>query len=268
MIDLEQYEEALFPVTEVAIPMPVTSNGELHLETNYGDDSKFKMIVREDTNAPISVMSADYRLISNRELLEAALPMIDQYGGVIPSPNNNADIEVNRVFGNARSQFAFDFPQREVKVGNDIVHPRITLINSYDGTKRVGFRYGAYRLVCSNGLTIGKASTETYMHIGKNTELNNIEEIIKKVFMNMDSMIEGGFAPMTEMKMLATDINKFVAQFPKQYQDDVTAQLTSTNAWEVYNAGTYVTSHLMDRGNEATHNLERDIFRFVTSKAS
>ena len=264
MIDLEQYEEALFDVAEYPIPNP----GGSGLFSAHNEVSKFKMIVREDTEQPISVMSADYRLISNRELLEAALPMIDQYGGVIPSPNNNADIEVNRVFGNARSQFAFDFPEREVKIGHDIVHPRITLINSYDGTKRVGFRYGAYRLVCSNGLTIGKASTETYMHIGKNTELNNIEEIIKKVFMNMDSMIEGGFAPMTEMKMLATDINKFVAQFPKQYQDDVTAQLTSTNAWEVYNAGTYVTSHLMDRGNEATHNLERDIFRFVTSKAS
>jgi hypothetical protein len=267
MIDITQYDNALFPVEEYPIPTPDVDVG-FGFNTNPHGDSQFKMIVRQDTGEPISVMSKDYRLISNRELLEAALPMIDQYGGVIPAPNNDADIEVNRVFGNARSQFAFDFPQREVKVGNDIVHPRITLINSYDGTKRVGFRYGAYRLVCSNGLTIGKSSTETYMHIGQNTPLNDIEEIIRKVFMNMDSMIEGGFQPMLEQKLLHADINKFVQQFPKQYQDEVTAQLTSTNAWDVYNAGTYVCSHLMDRSNESTHNLEREIYRFVMRKAS
>ena len=68
--------------------------------------------------------------------------------------------------------------------------------------------------------------------------------------------------------MNGVDYSQKLAATREQYQDDVTAQLTSTNAWEVYNAGTYVTSHLMDRGNEATHNLERDIFRFVTSKAS
>ena len=257
MIDLGQYEDALFPVSEHNVRNPMT-----------GDESQFKMIVRDNTNIPISVMSKDYRLISNRELLEAALPLIDQYGGVIPAPNNKADIEVNRVFGNARSQFAFDFPEREVKVGNDIIHPRITLMNSYDGTKRVGFRYGAYRLVCSNGLTIGKSSTETYMHLGADTPLNNIEEIMRKVFANMNDMIEGGFSPMVEKRMLASDINKFVAQFPKQFQDDVTGQLASSNAWEVYNAGTYVTSHIMDRSHEATHNLEREIYKFVMRKVA
>jgi len=273
MLNIDQYENSLFPVKEVPIEKPFFApNGSIEYGTQgakawFGDDdnakSKFKMIVRHDTMEPISVMSADYRLITNRELLESALPLIDQYGGVIPSPNNKADIEINRVFGNARSQFAFDFPEREVKIGNDIVHPRITLMNSYDGTKRVGFRYGAYRLVCSNGLTIGKSSTEMYMHIGKDTPLNNIEQIIQRVFVNMNDMIEGGFQPMVNSTMLATDINKFVAHFPKQFQDEVTAQLTSTNVWDVYNAGTYVLSHSMDRSKESVHNLERDIYRFA-----
>lgn len=278
MINLEEYEDALFDVREVPIERPFFApNGKVEYNTIgakafFGNDdnqkSKFKMIVRHDTMEPISVMSKDYRLISNRELLESALPLIDTYGGVIPSPNNKADIEVNRVFGNARSQFAFDFPEYKINIGDDIVHPRITLINSYDGTKRVGFRYGAYRLVCSNGLTIGKSSTETYMHIGKDTPLDNIEGIIQRVFTNMNDMIKGGFQPMTERRMLATDINKFVAHFPKQFQDEVAAQLTNTNAWEVYNAGTYVLSHSMDRSKEAVHNLEREIYRFVMSKAA
>ncbi len=257
MLDISQYEEALFPVSSEPVRNPMT-----------GADTQFNMIVRTDTDVPISVMSSDYRLITNRELLEAALPLIDQYGGVIPSPNNKADIEINRVFGNARSQFAFDFPERKITIGKDIVHPRITLMNSYDGTKRVGFRYGAYRLVCSNGLTIGKSSTEMYMHIGKDTPLNDIESIIQRVFVNMNDMIEGGFKPMTEKTMLATDINKFVAHFPKQYQDEVTSQLTDSNAWSVYNAGTYVLSHSMDRSKESIHNLEREIYKFVMRKVA
>ena len=138
-------------------------------------------------------------------------------------------------------------------------------MNSYDGTKRVGFKYGAYRLVCSNGLTIGKASTEMYMHIGKDTPLNDISRIVDTVFEKLTDTVENGFSPLTEKKMKLEDIEKFIKLFPKRYQDEVVKQINSKIAWDIYNAGTYVTSQVMKRENEATHKLEGDIYRFVAS---
>ena len=265
MIDLSLYENALFDVDEKIIAL--NSDGVVGSEFE-GEQTGYKMLVRSDTNEPISVMSTDYKLVTNKELLEAALPLIDQYGGVVPEPNINKELEISRVFGNARSMFAFDFPNHTVEIANnDILHPRITLINSYDGSKRVGFRYGAYRLVCSNGMTVGSYQQEQFLHLNSTAQLDNLGDLVKNVFENMESAVEG-FRSMTEQKLSMKDVNNFVKLFPQRMRGEVYGQLKSGNAWDVYNAGTYVTTHLMDRNAESTHKLERDIVRYVERKAA
>jgi len=269
MIDISSYEDAMFGVKEVDIPMPIMPNGHYIFDSYAGESSGRKMIVREDTGKPISVMSNDYKLISNKQLLEAALPMIDKYGGVVPSGNIKGDVEMSRVFGDARSIFPFDFPDTEVKIANgDYLHPRITLINSYDGTKRVGFKYGAYRLVCSNGLTIGQASTEQYMHLGSNTQLDDIGAIVQNVINKMQEMLGEHFGSMVDKHMKMNDITKMVNMFPQSLRGEVYAQIKTQDAWNVYNAGTYALSHLMDRSKESVHHLDRDIYKFIKRNAA
>ena len=53
----------------------------------------------------------------------------------------------------------------EVKEG-DVVNPQIEYFNSYDGSWSEKFIFGAYRVVCSNGLTVGeKFAMETARHV-------------------------------------------------------------------------------------------------------
>ncbi|MBT6047990.1 MAG: DUF932 domain-containing protein [Candidatus Scalindua sp.] len=267
MIDIANYEDVIFPVTEVPIPLPQMPNNSYILDSGYGDDSQFKMIVREDTGEPISVMSKDYRLVSNQDLLMAALPHLNKFGAVMA--NDDLEMRSNHVFGNARSQFSFDFPLSEIAIAKgDDLHPRLTLINSYDGTKRVGFKYGAFRLVCSNGMMIGDAKTETYMHIGARTELDDIGNIIERAVGNMQEMLGEKFGPLLEQNLEMHKISKLIEMFPKVHRGPMYAQIQSQNAWDVYNAVTFMTTHMMDSNKESTHKLESDAYRFIKRNAA
>lgn len=268
MLDILQYNEVLFPVIEVPIMKPrFHDTGDFIIDSSVKDPSQFKMIVRQDTMEPISVMSKDYRLVSNQDLLMAALPHLEKYGAVMA--NDNLEMESNHIFGNARSQFSFDFPLSEMAITKgDTLHPRLTLINSYDGTKRVGFKYGAFRLVCSNGMMIGDAKTETFMHIEATTELDDIGNIIERAVGNMQEMLGDKFGEMLQTNMQMHHISKLVEMFPKMHRGEVMSQIQSENAWDVYNAVTYATTHLMDAGKESTHKLESDAYRFIKRVAA
>ena len=124
--------DSYFPVKEVPATM-VNKKGEL----SYIGSTGYKFIVREDTGKILSCMSKDYKLVTNKEIINYAEPIVNKRGGKFKEAE---------IFGNgARSIMKWHFPKEKVKVSkDDILHPEIMIKNSYDGTIGVNVVAGAF----------------------------------------------------------------------------------------------------------------------------
>jgi len=90
-------EQSLFPVKEVpAIGIPLVGKG-----TETYDNTGYKFIVREDTNDVLSCVSTEYQLVTNQEVMDKALPIIERMKGTVD--------EVKTFSQGARTNWVFKF---------------------------------------------------------------------------------------------------------------------------------------------------------------
>jgi len=241
-------------------------------ESDFGiQNSKYKMIMREDTNEVISVVTEDYQLLTNKALIETAMPVIKDRGGILK--------EV-KVFGNARSRFAFDFPDHKTTIGKmlngkpDVVTPRITLKNSYDSTLAASIIGGLLRLVCTNGMTVEDAIIrKKNKHIVWNPYLvDNIEQQIDDTMDHMDQLFNVDLKVLYDTELDPNDIAALVAMFPTKSMEKMVQYISDPknsmkNYWDLLNAATYTTSHVLNRDAESTHLAELGIYPTVMKLA-
>ena len=116
-----------FPVKEIPVMYDVvkTTNGKKH-----DVDSGYKLIVREDTNDVLSCVTNSYKLVTNKEIMQKASPILK---------NQGAHLEEMRIFGNgARTKYKYRFPDTKVEIATgDFVNPEVIINNSYDGSTEV-----------------------------------------------------------------------------------------------------------------------------------
>ena len=243
-------QEAMFPVVEVpAIGAP--ENGK------EIDASGYKFIVREDTGEVLSCMTDNYRLVKNETIIKAAEPIINRYKGKIK--------EVN-VFGNGHStHMSWHFPNHLVKIGkNDEMTPEIVIGNSYNGTVGVNIIAGAFRLVCSNGLVIGiVASKYKNKHIQSNISLDDFDGVISETMDKTKLIFKEEFPILQGTEFKDKHIINFLKMFPIQANEMVTQALIANRPksfWDLFNVGTNVLSHHMNRNAQATHGIEGKLY--------
>ena len=114
-----------------------------------------RWIVNQETGRQISQVSERYTLVKNRELVQ---PIVEHFGA-------NALTSL-RIFGKS---YAYTFETgRNFNFGDgDDVKERLVVVNSYDKSKSFRFMFGAFRMVCSNGLYTGHAVINyRKIHIG------------------------------------------------------------------------------------------------------
>ncbi len=96
--------------------------------------------------------SEDYKLVQHSELAEAfeeAISRVPEFG--------KPAVVTRLPYNGGRMVREYFFPDIEVEIeGKDFVCPRVSLTNGHDKWVAVGMIFGAFRLVCSNGLTVGK----------------------------------------------------------------------------------------------------------------
>ena len=138
-------KDTLFPVKEDTI-----------YQAAGGDPSGYKFIVREDTDEILSVVTDKYKMVSNKDVVNAAKPVLKEIGAKLT--------ECETFANGARTSWTWKIPDVKVNIAGskytnslkeDYVHPTITIKNSYDGSVGLHILAGAFRLVCSNGLIIG-----------------------------------------------------------------------------------------------------------------
>lgn len=120
---------------------------------------KYKAIVNPTTESPYAILSKDYTILPHEDVLSKVLEEIGknpEYGQYkMEGPffyNEGARMEVN-----------FTFPEVSIPITKgDLVHPQIKVLNGYDGNWGYHLIFGAFRVVCSNGLTIGEKVLELH----------------------------------------------------------------------------------------------------------
>ena len=247
--------DTLFPVKEV----PVT------YDTPKGDvESGYKLIVREDNNSVLSCMTDEYKLIRNQEVWNTANPVITESGGRLKEAV---------AFGKGgRTVTKWHFPNHKVNIGKkDYLHPEIIIKNSYDGTVGVNIMAGAFRLVCSNGMVIGVIAMDyKNKHSVYNVALNDIEGVVHETITRTKAIFEDEFPILTDTKIKEKHIVKFLEMFPIQANTVVTQKLIADSPktfWDLFNVGTSVTTHNMNRTAESTHKIENTLYKTIKKMA-
>ena len=149
---------------------PVSWGSQDMRETARG----YKAIVDANTGKVFSIVSNDYRIITHEQAIEQVQSIIEKTEDL-----GGYDLKVRFYNDGGRMRCTFTFPRiaAEIQRG-DIVNLQLHLSNSYDVTWPFTVVLGALRLVCTNGLVVGKK----ILHIKKRHvyELDdlNIEETI------------------------------------------------------------------------------------------
>ena len=250
-----------FPVKEIPVTYDVvrTDTGKQH-----DVDSGYKLIVRKDTNDVLSCVTNSYKLITNKEIMTKANPILKNQGAVLD------DLQM---FGNgARVKYKYRFPDIKVKIAkDDYVNPQILINNSYDSSTEVSAMGGAFRILCSNGLVIGfSLGKEGARHTIWNQE-TEIEKIINSVINKTQKVFDNDFPMMIEKEVKTKDNKKLLEMFPGYTMESMVQYLIANppkNYWDLLNAATWTSTHVMKRKSEATHKFEAKIFDTVKNMAA
>jgi len=250
-----------FPVKEIPVMYDVvkSSTGKKHdVETGY------KLIVREDTNDVLSCVTDSYKLISNKEIMTKANPILKNQGAVLDDM---------RMFGNgSRVTYKYRFPDIKVKIAkDDYVNPQIQINNSYDSSTEVSAMGGAFRILCANGLVIGfSLGKEGARHTIWN-EKTEIEKIINSVINKTQKVFDNDFPKMIEKEVNKKHTQKLLEIFPGYTMESMVQYLIANppkNYWDLLNAATWTSTHVMKRKSEATHKFEAKIFDTIKNMAA
>ena len=211
-----------------------------------------KAVVRTDTNTPLGIVGADYGLIKHSTVVDAFRIAKDLYG---------AKEEIILAKNGALLFYKMTFPkiQSEVAKG-DIVQMQMIAKNSYNGSNALQVIFGALRLVCLNGMVLGKQFLSfNYRHTAQMGGLNG-ELIIDKFKKSYNSYMQifGEKMPMiTEMSKLPMflqedSFNQKRVDIPKYLLAEAKTSFESgedKTVWGYYNALTFAITHKSKKEN-------------------
>jgi hypothetical protein len=216
----------------------------------YGEAEQWTMapkkaVVDRDSGKLFGIHGQDYRLVPH----ESGLVLIQQaanrqYDLIGPYSTTVATYDEG-----ARMKATLRFTEKEFEVTRngkkDLINPTVEYFNSYDGCWAERLMFGAYRLVCSNGLIVGeKIFTERLIHVGLRPE---------QFFQNMVAAIEnykGQIA--TWKKWNATPATEELTEpaieiFTKKHQETINEEMASMKSqltlWLFFNVLTALITH-------------------------
>lgn len=155
------------------------------------------IIAPEQDNLVLTSCSEIYELITNKELI---MPFYDRM-------KNGHDLEVkirNWDYASFKLDFIFkDQQMKKKKVGG--LFSRVSMINSYDRSRKYQFDCGFYRLVCSNGASVptGEVKQFKLMHTpaaGNDVALNETIKGIESFLIKAENIVDA-YDPLIENKL-------------------------------------------------------------------
>jgi len=133
----------------------------------------YKAIVNPETGDTYSIVSPGYQLVKHEDAIETVIQAIDK------SPEfGKYDVQTDIFSDGGKMNTKITFPDIVYDIGKgDPINPTINIKNSYDTGWQYEVRFGAFRLVCSNGLVIGK---QFAFYVKKHTQSLN-QEVVQQI---------------------------------------------------------------------------------------
>lgn len=217
---------------------------------NGGSDliDRKKAVVRQDNGAVLGVVSDKYQLLKHADV-------IDSFRTALDGVDYDEKIQVAKGGAQLFATYRLNGVKLEVAKG-DLVSLQFIVKNSYDGTNALQIMLGAYRLVCTNGMVVGKQFFSfSQKHFGNDVSVK-IETIREKVGMLRSQF--GDTLPhlqeMSRTSMLGLsneEIEKKIgAKLPKYLIEEVKTRFSEDGdhtLWGFYNAMTSAISHNLKR---------------------
>ena len=244
--------DVLFPVKEIPVMYDVAGKDK-------AENAGYKLIVRKDNDQILSCMTNEYKVVTNKQIMDKACPILKDQGAILKDIHSFGD--------GSRTKWTYRFPDIKVLVDKgDYVNPQININNSYDGTSEVSAMGGAYRILCENGLVIGYSlSKQGSRHIVWNKS-EDIEKLITDVINKTRKVFDNDFPMLIEKEVKEKHVGKIIEMFPGYTMEAMVQYMLAhkpKNYWDLLNAATWTATHVMKRDSETTHKLENNIFDTV-----
>lgn len=253
-------EDDLFPAKGMHLTLARMPNGRVH---------------------PLNKVSSDYRLVQHHEAIYKALEAIITNHPEFGIPEVVATFHKNGGIMNAK----FIFPEVVKLDENDPIKPQVVLTNSADLSKRFTLLFGAFRLICSNGLVVPDTRFPDHVKMKKLHKMGTLNlgdaiDAMMRGFENFSSTLEvwkeyngksigreDWEAVMREVDFSDNQVKEISELTVTGWGKSVQSQLLldiPIPAWQAYNAATEWITHqtknentAMDRGAAVSAAFER-----------
>lgn len=212
-----------------------------------GDDDSWALadkiaIVEAETNRLFGIHSSNYRYVPH----EAGIIAVEEIASRHIDRLGPFETTVQRYKDGQRLRAQVRFPEKEIKIISngtaDIVNPTIEYFNSYDGGWAEKLLFGAFRLVCSNGLVIGeKFSHERIIHVGTRPEFFSNLDATMNVFNDQANVWKHWHS----IKPTKSQIANAILLFSEKQQEEIKQEVASEkpSLWLFYNIITAMITH-------------------------
>lgn len=209
-------------------------------------------VLREDTLIPLGVVSKKYAIVEHTKV-------IDGFREAFGDEKLNERIQLTH--NGARLHYEVTLPNVLVDVGGgDKIALRLIVQNSYDGSHRLQVIFGAFRLVCKNGLIIGrKFLSVSRKHLGQVSMELDVEKIRKQIEYTTAMFTKTGeemkkmrevTVPLRVLESTAYDAKSL--QIPAYLVEEAQNEFMrseGTTVWDYYNSLTFAITHKMTKEN-------------------
>lgn len=200
-------------------------------------------VIRIDTKQPIGLVSDKYELLKHDQVIKG-------FREALSKTKTTEKISLARDGAQMFATYTMSAMKFEVRKG-DMVSLQLFVKNSYDGSNALQIALGAFRLVCSNGMVIGKRFFSfSQKHIGSkgNVEAEKLNAIIAQLSDSFKAVLPH-MQQMARAK-LATDPEKLFDQkkvrIPSYLLDIARAEYIADKektVWSYYNSLTSSITH-------------------------
>lgn len=188
-------------------------NGELREFTDK------HVIFRSDTNAPLSVVSSDYRIVQPGDVLEFFRSLTEK---------NHAHMETLGALRGGRRIWALARMGENARVMDDEVAPYLMLATSYDGSMATTAQFTTVRVVCNNTLQASLRGGWMHRVSIPHSAIFNPAEVKDALGLNVDAWERfiANSRAMAAQKITDDEADRFLVVLLKPYvrqKEDVTA---------------------------------------------
>jgi hypothetical protein len=143
----------------------------------------YKAIVNPGNGETFSIVSQNYQLLKHEDAIDAVMGAVDKN-----EEFGRYEIDTQLLKDDSRMVTEIKFPDVEFDIGGgDMINPTINIKNSYDTGWQYEVRFGAFRMICANGMVVGE---QFAFYVKKHTQALDTDKVQQILIDGMQNFSE------------------------------------------------------------------------------